>query len=207
MAKLFCSDPDSGPLVPNPVKSISVNGQEYVNAAAKFWPNLIEEVSHDYPGCTTVELSSLMSSRFHEDMMYPERSLERDMAELESMTLDDVIRETLAEMQLLGEPPRVQARLLQDDEVLYNSELPPESVDAEILTYLLAWLLHWSGVDASRWNRDQIGGALTAHDRTRGITYRISFVLVSEHVKEGLFRKTLRLSPDRFIAEGAKDRS
>jgi hypothetical protein len=207
MGKLFCSDPDSGPLEPNPVKSITVDGVEYANAAAKFWPNLIEELRRDFPSCSTVELSSLISSKFHEDVMYPERSLERDMKDLAHLTLDDVIRETLAEIQLMGEPPRVHARLLEGDDVLYKNELPPESVDADIFLYLLAWLLHWAGVDSSRWNRDQVGGALTAHDKSRGMTYRISFVLLSEHVKEGLLRKTLRMSSETFRTEGIKDRS
>lgn len=206
MGKLFRSDEDSIPTEPNKVKSITVNGTEYANAAAKFWPNLIEEVSEDFPTCTRVELSSMIASQLYEDLLYPERSLERDLEDLENLTLEDVIRETMAELQLVGEPPRVRARLMQDDEELFSNELPPESVDAEILLYLLAWLLQWSGVDPSRWNKEQINGAFTAHDRARGVTYRLSFDLMSDHVNEGLFRKTLRLEPSVIHAPPGRDR-
>ena len=107
--------------------------------------------------------------------------------------LKQVMRETIAELRLLGPPASVHIRVFAGDQAVGPAYALPQYVDADIFPYLLVWLLEWAEIDRHRWGQEWIEGSLTAEDRARGVQHEWSFSLRNEHLSEGLFRRTLSL--------------
>jgi hypothetical protein len=167
----------------------------YANSAAKFWLSLIEEVRHDFPQCSAFEVEGSTAGLLSPEQLHPELEFERDIQRLWHASMEEMLRETMAQIELMGPPGTVRIRLLADEAELLARELPTECVDTEIFPYLVVWLLQWSGVSALGWNEAKVEGRFTAVDRVRERMYQVSLVLSNEHLCEGLFRRRLRLTP------------
>lgn len=172
-------------------KDLLIKGVRYVNAAAKFWPSLIDEVTQDFSGCTRFELSAACAGLMDRRLLFPELIFEEGLNALANANFDDVMRSTLAELELIGPPSAVQIRLYSDDQAFLHRSLPEDCLDAETFPYLLVWILEWTGVHPSLWNSACVTGDLAAWDSQRGLSYGISFQLANRHLAEGLFERTL----------------
>ena len=177
-----------------PPKSLHVDGIRYSNAAAKFWPSLIDEVAEDFPDCTRIELIASAASPLEPGLLFPVIALEEGLDALQRANLHDVMNDVLAELELLGPPAPVLIRLLADEKELLSTNLPLDCMDSETFPYLVVWPLKWAGLPASVWNSETLSGRFTGEDRRRGIIYGIAFSLANTHRKEGLYRRTLSVA-------------
>lgn len=170
-----------------------VRGVRYSNTAAKFWPSLIDEVREDFPDCSMIELAASTSADLGPEQLFPEIIFERDIHHLLTMDMEEVMRNTLAELEILGPPSSVQIRLLSGEEELLSSALPLDCIDAEIFPFLIVWLLEWAGIPESQWNNEFLQGDITAEDTRRRLVYQMSFSLKNSHLSEGLYRRSISL--------------
>jgi len=179
---------------------LHIDGRPYVNTAAKFWPTLIDEVLEEYPSATAIELTAPAHSPLSRRFLDPASALSEALARLRNVDIHAAIASTLAELELLGGPASVMLRILAGDAELANRDLPIDCIDADILPYLVTWLLEWTGLPESKWNDEFLSGAFTAEDRPRRRTYRIDHGLRREHLSEGLHRWSLTIMPivERF---------
>lgn len=178
--------------------ALFVDGQRHVNTAAKFWPALFDEVEAEVPGCRSVVLTAPAADPLGADSLHPEKQFEEAIQHLWDADFAEAMRSTIAEMEMLGPPPRVGILLVDDKGgELLAQDLPEECIDADILTYLTAWLLHWAGVPEGRWNDASVEAGFAGEDRQRRWVYRIDFVLAHAPMAEGLVFRTLTLTPRR----------
>gem|GEM_PF-666795 len=171
-----------------------VDGEPFTNSAAKFWLSLLDEISQDYPDCTTVELEAATCGPLDPSQLHPEQEFAREAERLWGCRLQDLIRETVAQLELLGPPGPVIIRLFSGSDLRLEQILPTECVDAEIYPYLITWLLEWSRLAALHWNNPLIEGSFTATDRDSRRIYHVQVRLENQHLSEDLFRRRLRLS-------------
>lgn len=171
-------------------KSLWVNGVRYAHAAAKFWPSLVDEVAQDFPDCTRFDLSAPSSGKLERNLLFPELALEEGIRELEDASLDDVMKETLAELELMGPPSAVQVRLFRAEDELLAVEIPLDCVDSETFPCLIAWPLEWAGLATDVWNENTMAGTFIGDDRQRGIRYDLAFRLTHTHLSEGLYQRS-----------------
>jgi len=172
-----------------------IDDAPYTNSAAKFWPTLIDELLEEYPSATAFELTAPAPSVLTPRCLDPAAALEESLERLKNVDIRAAMASTLAELELLGGPAPVIMRVLAGDEELLRRDLPAECVDAEILPYLVAWILRWAGIADARWNEEFLSGALRAEDRRRGRTYAIDFGLHRQHIGEGLHQWSLTVMP------------
>ena len=176
-------------------KALFILGQRYSNTAAKFWASLIDEVTEDYPLCSLVELSAASSIPLDRDLLFPEKSLEKDLEGLWEADFEQVLKDTLAELELVGQPSSVRIRIQRGEEELVARDLPADCVDAEIFPHLIVWPLEWARIEESLWNSPSVRGSFTAEDRARGVLYKVSFTAGSEHLSEELYRRFIAVVP------------
>lgn len=193
MARLINRKKDTAPPARPGPKSLFVNGVRYANTAAKFWPSLIDEVREDFPDCSGIELAASTSAELGREHLFPEIAFEKDIFHLLTADMEQVMRNTLAELEILGPPTSVQIKLLSGEDELLSGELPLECIDAEIFPFLIVWLLEWAGIPEFQWNNEFLDGDITAQDRKRHRVYRISFTLNNKHLSEGLYRRSISL--------------
>jgi hypothetical protein len=174
-------------------KSLYVRGARYANSAAKFWTALVDEVRERFPPGAQIELETCTGGRLSPDQLFPQLELQRELERLADADLEDVLRQTLAQLELTGPPAPVVIRVRDGETELLLQELPADCVDAEIFPFLVTWLLQWSGVADETWNAESVDGSFAALDRGRRMEYRISFRLANRHLSEGLFRRSLAL--------------
>lgn len=173
-------------------RTIHVRGFPFANTAAKFWTCLFDEVQADYPRGTIIEMSALSGGLLTPDLLTPEASLRRDMELMEDQDLQEAFSDALGALELIGPPPGVNLRLIPPTGEGLPQVIVLDYLDAEILPFLLAWLLEWSRIPDLLWNESCVRGAFSAEDRDRNRAYQISFELGARHVSEGLFdRKVL----------------
>lgn len=175
--------------------ALTVGGVTYRHSAAKFWPRLIDEALALHPACTRIELAALTPEAFDPVRLDPHAELQRDARDLAEALMEDVIRETVAQLALYGPPPLVRVRLLEGDRELYAAELPGDCADAEVFVFLVGWLLEWASVPRDTWINLQLRGAFAARDQRRKRTYGLQFATRREHVREGLYRVVVALDP------------
>jgi hypothetical protein len=197
MGKLIRDKPDEGETQSETsgAASIFVNGARYANAAAKFWSSLIDEVSEDFPKCSSIELSASSSGALEHDLLFPQRALEKDLDHLVFADVEAMMKETIAEIEILGPPAPVQIRLLAGQDEIYSGSLPLDCVDAEIFPYLVVWPLSWAEIPDGAWNNESVSGEIEAQDRRRHIVYKMFFILTTTHLSEGLFRRSIAVTP------------
>jgi hypothetical protein len=178
-----------------PCDSLIVARVRYRHSAACFWPRLIDEVRQVFPGFSRIELTSVTSESIDPMRLDPQRELENDIQDLLDKDLEQVISQTITELEMFGAPPPVQLRVMETSLECYSGKLPPDSVDAETLTYLVAWLLEWGRVPYKIWNRDALDAQFVARDPDRSVAYHISFTIIFRHLSEGLYRRTIDIRP------------
>ena len=174
--------------------SVVVEGIRYTNSAAKFWPSLIDEVREDFPDCSEIDLTAPASRLLEHKDLFPELEMEEDLQSLLETDLETAIRDTIAELEMLGPPVAVRVRLLDGENELLSDNLPLDSVDSEIFGYLAAWLLNWSHIPESVWNNEFVSGRFEAEDKRRGLSYDAPFEITSRHISEGLFQRTVSIA-------------
>jgi hypothetical protein len=196
MAGILNDRPEASP--PRKEKSctsIVVGSQRFSNSAAKFWPSLLDEIQPKYPGCSRIELTASCCGALEARRLHPEIELQESIAELMHCNLKQVVRDTIAALELFGPPGPVEVRLMADQREILRSTLPIDTVDAEIFPYLLVWLLKWADIPERDWNNPRIDGHFVARDTRRDMSYEITFTLENRHLSEGLYRRTLILIP------------
>ncbi len=186
---------DDDPLDAPRTQALLIGGEPYANAAAKFWPGLIDELTEFFPACTLIELSAPSSGKLDTDMLFPEKALQRHLDAMEHADTADALREALAELNLLGPPGPVQARLFRGKEEMLVRSLPLESVDTETFAYLLVWQFKWAGIPSARWNDTRLSGVVIGKDPDRGRVYRMTFSLTGKPLSEGLISRALSIVP------------
>ena len=113
-----------------------IEGIRYNNAAAKFWASLIDEVMEEYPSCDSVEILASTSEQLNRKHLFPEKVFSEQIRYFLARNTRVLMKELLAEMEVLGPPASVEIRLLSGEKFLYSGELPLDCVDAEILPFL-----------------------------------------------------------------------
>jgi len=180
-------------------ESFDVGGTRFRHSAAQFWPRLVDEVREAYPDCTRILLETMTAERLDPARLDPLAELQRDVDALAHANMEDVMRETVAQLALLGPPGLVRVRLLAGRHEQFTGELPADAVDAEGFIYLAAWLLEWARIPHQQWQQDTLEGQLVGRDFRRRIVYHLRFDTTREHVKEGLHR--LHLTIDARVVE------
>jgi hypothetical protein len=138
MAKLLGEDNGEETSEVFGVKSLCIRGEVYANTAAKFWSGLVDEVIHDFPDCDSLTLAAAGASPLSRTLLYPEDSVERDWNNLAQCSLEDIIREAVAELEMFGPTTGVTLALFSGDNELLRQQLPTECVDSASFVYLFA---------------------------------------------------------------------
>ena len=168
-----------------------VDDIEYTNSAAKFWSCLIDEVKDNFPHCR-MELSAPSSEPLVRQHLHPGTNVNWDA--LITMDSRKVMRESIADLSLLGPPSPVQIHILDGEADVFAAALPIDCIDADILSCLLAWLLEWAHIPQAIWNQPLIDGTINAIDKYRRLNYDISFKLAYQHIYEGLYQRRIALT-------------
>jgi hypothetical protein len=193
MARIF--RPDSGDTAGRnrTAGPVFINGVRYTSSAAKFWCGLTDEAHEDYPECTEIVLTATTPDSLTPDTLFPETALEKDFSRLLAADIDAEMRNTIAELEIVGPPSPVSIRMFKDDREILSRELPLDMVDSEIFCYLIVWPLKWAGIAESQWNNEFVEGNILAEDRKRKLAYSLKFMLTKRHLSEGLYRRSIHL--------------
>jgi hypothetical protein len=174
----------------SPTRHLYVGDLRYGNSAAKFWPALIEEAKQVAPSTAVIRISGACAGELDPVQLFPEVWLKEDLQSLLESDLEQVIRQTAAELELTGPPAAVRVQLIdKEDAVTTDAELPLDCIDADLMPYFLAWLLRWAGIEKEKWNREFVSGSFAAEDRENNRTYRFSFALRNRYLSEGLYTR------------------
>lgn len=186
-------------------RALYINGTRYTSSAAKFWPALLDEVHADFPRCDRFELSAPGAGLVDAHHLHPEQELVQELEGIDIEDLKSAIIGTMAELELFGPPPAVQARLFCGSEEVYARALPEDCLDGDILPYLIAWLLRWAEVPEPEWEQARVSGRFDAVDRGRRLAYAVAFDFSQAHLSEGLYQRTVSvqsgIEPEKPLAE------
>ena len=204
MARIIHPDKRGGPAGGCGCRRWRVAGVRYDNAAVKFWSALLDEVRADYPPETAIAVSAATDGLLLPDALDPGRELQRELTRLGTGDIRRAMRETLAVLAITGPPPPVTVRLLQPGRRRPLLQRRLDVVDADILPFLLAWLLRWAGVPPEQWNEGRVAGAFVAEDSARHVRYELRAQFAARHMREGLFQREVILGRggDQPAAEG-----
>jgi hypothetical protein len=178
-------------------KRLHVRGFPFVNTAAKFWSCLLDEVIADYPPGTIIEMSALSGGLLTPELLSPEITIQRDMERLESNDIQEAFNDALSALEIIGPPQPVCMRLLPPSGEGPVQEMTLDYLDADILPFLLAWMLEWATVPDSMWNEPCLRGQISAEDQDRGLDYLVAFELRTTHVSEGLYQRGVLINFQR----------
>ena len=185
--------PYAAGLAPARVRAWLIRGVSHANSAATFWAALLGEADACFPGCDNLTLRCLSDISLTRNLLFPVHSLEEFLNRPPADPADALAR-TAAELDLLGPPAAVHLSVSRGGDVLYGEALPLDAVDAEILPFLLAWLLEWAGVPESQWAQASVAGSFEALDQPAGCRRRVAFALRQVPAAEGLVDRMLRIS-------------
>lgn len=174
---------------------VRVESVAYRNSAARFWTSLLDEVVEDFPSCDALEIESVSGGLLSPVHLDPAAMLQRDMRGLEGTKIDDLVRDVVAELEVLGPPAAVEARVFEGPRLVCARVLPYEVVDAELMPFLIVWLLEWARLAEFSWNGAEVRGLFVATDPERGLEYPVRYELRNTHLSEGLYRRVVRLAP------------
>jgi hypothetical protein len=169
-----------------------VGGIPYANTAAKFWSSLFDEVSDDFAEGAAVELEALTGGLLVPDLLSPEALLQRDLETFNSENVQQAFTDALNALAVLGPPSGVRLRLRAADGRALGDPLDLDYLDAELLPYLVAWMLEWAGLPDALWNEPEVKGGFRGEDLERGLIYEVTFELRSRHLSEGLFDRVIK---------------
>jgi hypothetical protein len=182
--------PSAGRLGSN---SIFVNGLPFDNTAAKFWTTLFDELLVEHSTVNEVVLEGATGGLLIGDFLTPEAALQRDMHQLSNGggAVQQTLEEVIAAMDIIGPPAMVHLTAKAGETVLFSRQMEAEALDADILPFLIVWLLEWGMLAEWAWNQDQVRGDFMAEDSARQLVYLVKFNLVNRHLSEGLFQRTV----------------
>lgn len=178
-------------------KELHVGGFPYANTAAKFWTCLLDEVAENYPPGTGVVIAGACSGQLSAALLDPENLLQRDMRALESDKAQQVLNDAIGVLELLGPPPGIRLRLVGPEGQAILREMVMEDIDAELMPFLMSWLLEWAQVPDSQWNNKVVRGLFKGEDRHRSYGYQIAFELRNKLLGEELYEREILLRCDR----------
>lgn len=177
-----------------PTRYLFINDIAYSNSAAKFWPALVDEAGFLNPAIRKIAIRGTSAGELEKQQLFPGLMHGKEMEKLLHKNLEEVMRQTAAELELTGPPPSVNVTLLsKNDQEITRTELPLDCIDADLLSFFLVWILRWSGTDESKWNNEFIEGSFHAEDRFNKREYDFSFTLHNNHLAEGLYDRTCTL--------------
>jgi hypothetical protein len=179
------------------VRGWVVGGTTFTNSAAMFWVGLLNEVARAYPQCTSMELAAGCPGRLKDECRWPEKAFERDLDALASTDLGTVLREAVAEMELLGGPTPIALRVYEGENERRCGAIPLDCADAEIFPYLVAWMLFWADLPERVWNREIMNGELRASGIDDGGDYALGLELRNRHLSEDLYERVLVVQMSR----------
>ncbi len=182
-------------------RQLHVRNLPYDNTAAKFWTCLLDEVAHDCPECTKLVLAASTGGPLGPDLLSPTSALQRDMESLNEEDVMAAFQDAMAALEIIGPPCTVQLRLFAGDKEMTEHAIDLEYLDAELLPFLLVWLLEWAEIPEVFWDRERIGGTFVADDRERGYRYTVRFALESRHLNEGLYHRVVEVIFHRMQAQ------
>jgi hypothetical protein len=119
------------------------------------------------------------------------------MERLERNDIQEAFDDALAALEIIGPPQAVCLRLLPPSGEGQAQEMTLDYLDADILPFLLAWMLEWANVPDSIWNDPCIRGQISAADQERGLRYQVAFELRTTHLSEGLYQRGILVSCER----------
>ncbi len=180
-------------------KTLHVRGFPYSNTAGKFWTSILDEVTATYPAGTVLEMVASAGGLLVPDLLMPEQMLQRDMDRLSQGDGLETIQDAMAVLELIGPPSAITLRLLPPGPDGSSHELVLDYLDADLMPFLLAWLLEWASVPDVLWNLPSVRGTFAGDDKARGYRYLVAFELSSQLLSEELYRRTLRVSFRREI--------
>ena len=207
MARILGDTSDKLPAATSKARALLIGGVRWTHAAARFWASLLSEVAADYPACNTLVFETLAGTVLTRDLLFPEMALQREMDRLQpTISIEQALKEALAEFEIFGPPGTVQLRLLANDREMRRCQLPLDCVDADIFAYLLAWLMEWAELPESQWNSDCVEGAFPVRDpdlpESRDtLGGRMQFEFTRRHISEGLYRWRLLMRRAALVHE------
>lgn len=193
MAHLLNSDAELLPAGRIGAKRFFVRGVPFDNAAAKFWTTLIDELVEIYPACDEVCLEADTGGLLTPILLNPEKTLQSELENLKDSDIRHMFDEIVAALEVVGLPCPVRIALRGGGALLETRDLPIDCVDAEIVPFLLVWLLEWGTLAEFAWNDERVAGEFRAEDRERGLEYDLAFALHARHLSEGLYHRRLDL--------------
>lgn len=174
-------------------KALHVRGFPYANTAAKFWTSLIDEVAVTYPPGVAIELAATAGGQLTPALLDPERLLQRDMDRLAENPNPETLQDAIDVLALIGPSGSITLRMILPGLEARPQEIELDYLDADLLPFLLAWLLEWAGVPDSLWNQERVRGAFAGDDPLRHIRYMVAFDLRSKLLSEELYTRSVRV--------------
>jgi len=174
-------------------KKLYIRGFPYANTAAKFWTSILDEVFAAYPPGTALELAATSGGLLQPSLLTPEIMFQRDMDRLIAQDNQETLRDAMAVLELIGPPGRIALRMILPGKESEPQEIELDYLDADLLPFLLAWLLEWASVPDALWNQPRVRGAFAGDDQSRGFRYLVAFELRSRLLSEELYHRCLRL--------------
>lgn len=193
MAHLLNSDAERLPAGRIGAKRIFVRGVPFDNAAAKFWSTLLDELVELFPACNEISIEADCGGLLNPELLNPEKSLQAEAEQLKNADARRLFNEIVAALEVIGPPCPVRIVLRGGGIELEARDLPVDCIDAEIVPFLLVWLLEWGSLVEYAWNNERVAGEFQAEDRARNLEYSFAFALQSRHLSEGLFHRRLDL--------------
>ena len=193
MAHLLNSDAERLPAGRVGAQRFFVRGVLFDNAAAKFWSTLLDELVEIYPACTEIAVEADTGGLLTPILLNPEKTLQSELEYIKDADIRRMFDEIIAALEVIGPPCPVRITLRAGASVLETRDLPIDCLDAEIVPFLLVWLLEWGNMAEFAWNNERVTGGFRAEDRERSLEYDVAFTLHSRHLSEGLFHRCLDL--------------
>lgn len=175
-------------------KALHVRGFPYSNTAAKFWTSMLDEVLAAYPHGTSFELSASTGGQLLPSLLSPEELMQRSMDRLVAEGNTETVQDAMAVLELIGPPGGITLKLIPPGPDPRVHEIELDYLDADLLPFLVAWLLEWAGVPDALWNESRVRGAFSGDDRARRYRYLMAFELRNQLLSEELYRRSLRLN-------------
>ncbi len=177
-----------------PTRFLFINGVAYSNSAAKFWPALMDEARFLDPAIRKIAIRGTSAGEIERRQLFPGLLHEKEMEQLLHGDLEKMMRQTAAELELTGPPPSVIIDLFTESDVnILRTELPPDTIDADLLPFFLVWLLRWAAIDEAKWNNEFLEGSFKAEDKHNNKLYNFSFILHNRSLSEKMYDRTCTL--------------
>lgn len=174
-------------------KTLYIRGFPYANTAAKFWTSVLDEVFAAYPAGTALELASASGGLLSPALLTPEIMLQRGMDRLTAQDNQETLQDALAVLELIGPPGSISLRMIPPGKDAAPQEIELDYLDADLLPFLLAWLLEWASIPDALWNQERVRGAFAGDDLSRRFRYLVAFELRSRLLSEDLYNRSLRV--------------